>query len=81
MLWERGSEMLEAGHIGHVVVEHKPRGLLLPAFIAFGLLILAGIAVLVLVSTADFDNGPNRVPTSPGACEPFCTGTPPPPAP
>ena len=43
------------------------------ASVIFALVVLAGIAVMILVSTADFgDRERSSVPRTPGPCEPFC---------
>ncbi|WP_378733730.1 hypothetical protein [Nocardia brasiliensis] len=76
----RGYELFEIGHVGHVVVEHRTSWLR-PTLFFFGLVILAAVIVMVLVSNADFDTGPAKVTPTPGSCEPFCTAPPAPPAP
>ncbi|WP_069164241.1 hypothetical protein [Nocardia altamirensis] len=45
--------------------------------IAFGLVLLFGILMVYLVSTADFGQAPTTsVPRTPGPCAPFCPTTP-----
>lgn len=64
-----------------VVRERPLRTWLWPTLLVFGFVIGVALVVMVLVSSADFDEEPARVTPTPGACAPFCTNTPVPPAP
>ncbi|MGV9677649.1 hypothetical protein ACWDSJ_20435 [Nocardia sp. NPDC003482] len=65
----------EYGEVGIFFGEHMPRGWLWPAIVVLLGVLAAAIVVMVLVSNAHFDPSPTTVPTTtPGTCEPFCTG-------
>ncbi|WP_433199952.1 hypothetical protein ACQP1G_07545 [Nocardia sp. CA-107356] len=82
MVWERGSEILEIGHIGHTINEGRLRGgCLLPALGFLIFIMVLAVVVLVWVSNADFGTERTKVPSTPGPCEPFCTATVAPPQP
>ncbi|QBS41140.1 hypothetical protein [Nocardia sp. CS682] len=71
----RGYELFEIGHVGHVVVEHRSSWLR-PTLFLLGLVIVAAIVVMLVVSNTDFDTGPAKFTPTPGPCEPFCTAPP-----
>ncbi|MEV0295252.1 hypothetical protein [Nocardia sp. NPDC050710] len=81
MVWERGSEIIEGAHIGHIVTERRAHSWLLLIFGTFGFMLLVAMIVLLLVSNADFDTGPTEAPPTSGTCAPFCTADIPSPAP
>ncbi|WP_280486836.1 hypothetical protein [Nocardia farcinica] len=79
MMWNRASEIIYYGHVTDVAKEKSTVNWLLVGVGFFLLAVLVAIGVLVWVSNADFDTGPAKVVPTSGPCEPFCTGTPPPP--
>ncbi|MBL1076116.1 hypothetical protein JK358_17090 [Nocardia sp. 2] len=58
---------------GLVLGAHLPTGWLWPALILIGLILAAGLLVLLLVSGARFDEPSYTPPSTPGPCEPFCS--------
>jgi hypothetical protein len=81
MMWERGSQILEIGHMRHTIREGRSRGCLLPALGFLIFIMMLAVVVLVWVSNADFGTDRTKVPPTPGPCEPFCTATVAPPQP
>ncbi|MEV4125992.1 hypothetical protein [Nocardia sp. NPDC049707] len=82
MVWERGSEILEIGHIGHMIKAGRARGgCLVPALRILIFLMVLALLVLVWVSNTDFGTKRTKVPPTPGPCAPFCTVTVAPPEP
>ncbi|MET8777511.1 hypothetical protein AB0H49_12880 [Nocardia sp. NPDC050713] len=81
MTWERAEDIVHYGHVGHVVEEKGSLNWVVAGLGFFAAAILLVVLVLLVVSNADFDTGPAKVVPTTGPCEPFCTGTPPPPAP
>lgn len=71
----RGHELFEIGHIGHTIFETRSSWLR-PALLFFGLIIVAAVLAMVVVSNADFHTSPAKVTPTHGSCEPFCTAPP-----
>jgi hypothetical protein len=82
MIWQRGSEILEVGHIGHTI-RSGVSAWLVPVIGGFVFVVVVAVVVLLFVTSADFHPEQTQVPVTPGSCAPFCTatGVPPPPGP
>ncbi|MGY4099534.1 hypothetical protein ACW2Q0_08220 [Nocardia sp. R16R-3T] len=82
MVWERGSQILEIGHIGHTIKQGRARaGCLLLALGFLIFIMMLAVVVLLWVSNTDFGTERTKVPPTPGPCAPFCTVTVAPPEP
>ncbi|WP_225725062.1 MULTISPECIES: hypothetical protein [unclassified Nocardia] len=76
-MWDRGSQFVENLHMGEEARHRYPAAIPL-AVVSFVVIIVFGVIVLLLVSSAHFDQNPSRVPYTSGPCYPFCTNTAPP---